>query len=139
MKIKFLFIVSFLFVSNVSSIFSQQAQIDFTKPEEVAQKFLELYYKGDWYGACKLCACEGCEDQISFMIKKMDEESTITDESKCIITLDNFELDKNNTTGKYHYTKTCPGVDKPKKNHLDMKKVGEKWLVEYIYKRDKFL
>jgi hypothetical protein len=75
---------------------------------------------------------------MSFMIKKMDEESTITDDTKCTFTFDKFELDKNGSTGKYYYEKTCPDA-KPKKNHVDMKKVGEKWLVEYIYRRDKFL
>lgn len=136
MKTRLLFFISFLCWLNLSA---QEINIDFSQPEEVAQKFLELYLKGDWYGACKLCACEGCEDQMSFMLKKMDEEANITDESNCTFTLDKFELDKDNVSAKYYFTKTCPGQAKPKKNHLDMKKVGEKWLIEYIYRRDKFL
>ena len=68
----------------------------------------------------------------------MDEESTITDDTKCTFTLDKFELDKDGITGKYYYTKNCPDAT-PKKNHIDMKKVGDKWLVEYLYRRDKFL
>ncbi len=138
MKTRIPLITILLLILKTSSLLSQPVEIDYTKPEEVAKKFLELYFKGDWFSACKLCACEGCEDQISFMIKKMDEESTITDESKCTFTLDKFELDKDGTTGKYYYTKICPDA-KPKKNHVDMKKIGEKWLVEYIYRRDKFL
>ncbi len=138
MRTRIPIIIILLLILKTSSLLSQQIEIDYTKPEEVAKKFLELYFKGDWFSACKLCACEGCEDQISFMIKKMDEEDTITDESKCTFTLDKFELDKDGTTGKYYYTKICPDA-KPKKNHLDMKKIGEKWLVEYIYRRDKFL
>lgn len=138
MRTRIPIIIILLLILKTSSLLSQQIEIDYTKPEEVAKKFLELYFKGDWFNACKLCACEGCEDQISFMIKKMDEESTITDDSKCTFTLDKFELDKDGTTGKYYFTKTCPDV-KPKKNHVDMKKNGEKWLVEYIYRRDKFL
>jgi hypothetical protein len=136
MRTRFLLFLSFLFCLNLAA---QQPSIDYSKPEEVAQKFLELYFKGDWFGACKLCACEGSEDQISFMIRKMDEQDSVTDDSKCTFTLDKFELDKDNLSGKYFYTKTCPGEDKPKKNHVDMKKIGDKWLVEYIYKRDKFL
>ena len=138
MRTRFFIIALMFFILDVHLLLSQSAEIDYSKPEEVAQKFLELYFKGDWFGACKLCACEGCEDQMSFMIKKMDEESTITDDTKCTFTFDKFELDKNGSTGKYYYEKTCPDA-KPKKNHVDLKKVGEKWLVEYIYRRDKFL
>ncbi len=138
MRTRIPIIIILLLILKTSSLLSQQIEIDYTKPEEVAKKFLELYFKGDWFSACKLCACEGCEDQISFMIKKMDEENNIPDESKCTFTLDKFELDKDGTTGKYYYTKICPDV-KPKKNHVDMKKIGDKWLVEYIYRRNKFL
>jgi hypothetical protein len=135
-KTRLLFFVSFVCFLNIAA---QGISVDFSQPEEVAQKFLELYLKGDWYGACKFCACEGCEDQMSYMLKKMDEEGNINDESKCTFTLDKFEIEKDNVTAKYYYTKTCPGKDKLKKNHLDMKKVGDKWLIEYIYRRDKFL
>ena len=137
MRTRFLIIALVFFTLDVHFLLSQTVEIDYSKPEEVAQKFLDFYFKGDWFGACKLFACEGCEDQISFMIKKMDEESTITDDSKCTFTLDKFELDKDGTTGKYHFTKICPDA-KPQKNHVDLKKVGDKWLVEYIYRRDKF-
>lgn len=136
MKTRLLFFVSFLCWINISA---QEVGVDFSQPADVAQKFLELYLKGDWYGACKLCACEGCDDQMSYMIKKMDEEGIINDESKCTFTLDKFEVDKDGVAAKYHYTKTCPGSDKPRKNHLDMKKIGDKWLIEYIYRRDKYL
>lgn len=136
MKTKLFFFVSFLFLVNLRA---QEAGIDFKDPKAVAQKFLELYFKGDWFGACKLCACEGSEDQISFMIRKMDEQDNVTDDSKCTFTLDKFEPEKDNLSGEYFYTKTCPGTEKPKKYHITLKKVGEKWLVEYIYRRDKFL
>ncbi|MFA7228942.1 MAG: hypothetical protein WC061_07900 [Melioribacteraceae bacterium] len=136
MKTKLFFFVSFLFLTNLAA---QQESIDFSDPEEVAGKFLELYFKGDWFGACKLCASEGSEDQVSFMIRKMDEQDNITDDSKCSFTLDKFEPAKDNLSGKYYYTKSCPDFEKPKKNHITLKKVGDKWLVEYIYRRDKFL
>jgi len=137
MRTRFLIIALMFFTLNIH-LLSQPVNVDYSSPEDVAQKFLELYFKGDWLGACKLCACEGCEDQMSFMIKKMDEEGTITDDSKCTFTLDKLELNKDSTAGKYYFTKICPGI-KPQKNHVDMKKMGEKWMVEYIYKRDKFL
>ncbi len=135
MKRVIFYFVSFLFFTNVEA---QEGSIDYSKPEEVAQKFLELYFKGDWYGACKLCACEGSEDQISWMIRKMDEQDNVTDDTKCSFTIDKFELEKDGVTGKIYYTKNCPNVP-AKKNHIDMKKVKDKWLVEYIFKRDKFL
>ena len=138
MRTRFLIIAFIFFILDVHLLLSQPVEIDYTKPEEVAQKFLELYFKGDWFGACKLCACEGCEEQMSFMIKKMDEESTIEDEAKCTFTLDKLELDKDGITGKYYFTKSCPNA-KPKKNHVDMKKIGDKWMIEYLYRRDKYL
>ena len=136
MRARLLFLVSFLFCFN---LIAQQESAGYSTPEEVAQKFLELYLKGDWFNACKLCACEGCEDQMSFMIKKLDEQDTNTDETKCSIVIDKVELDKDGNSGKVYYTKACPDKQKPKKNHVDVKKINGKWLVEYIYKRDKFL
>ena len=135
MRIKLLFLALFLFCINIAA---QEISADFSNPKDVAGKFLELYFKGQWFDACKLLACEGCDDQMSYMIKKIDELDKVYDESKCTFTIEKFELDKNNTTGKVYYTKECPG-QKPIKNHVTMKKVGEKWLVEYIYRRDKFL
>jgi hypothetical protein len=136
MRIKLFFLVSFLFCFN---LFAQQESAGFSKPEEAVQKFLELYFKGDWFGACKLCACEGCEDQMSFMIKRMDEEGTITDESQCKFVIEKVEFSKDSTSGKVYYTKICPGIQKPKKNNITVKRKGAMWLVEYIYRRDKFL
>lgn len=138
MKTRIPLITILFIVLKTSSLIAQQIEIDFTNPEVVARKFLELYFKGDWFNACKLCACEGCEDQMSFMLKKMDEEAEILDESKCTFTLDKFDPDKDGMTAKYYFTKKCPDT-KPKQKYLNMKKVGEKWLIEYIYRRDKFL
>ncbi|MEW6702481.1 MAG: hypothetical protein AB1298_07165 [Bacteroidota bacterium] len=135
-KTNLLSLILLLLFVNVPA---QNVQIDHSKPEEVAHKFLELYFKGDWYGACKLCASEGSEDQISYMIKKLVELEDSTDESSCSFTIDSFKIDPNQNTGKCYYTKICPWSEKPKKNHLIMKKIGDKWLVEYIYRRDKFL
>jgi hypothetical protein len=135
MRIKLLFLITLLFCINAAG---QEKSADFSNPQDVAQKFLELYFKGQWFEACKYLACEGCDDQMSYMIKKMDEMDKALDESKCTFTIEKFEIDKNNETGKVYYTKECPG-QKPIKNHVDMKKVGDKWLVEYIYRRDKFL
>lgn len=136
MKVKLFLLVSFIFLTNLGA---QQASVDYSDPKDVAEKFLELYYKGDWFGACKLCACEGSEDQISFMIRKLDEQAEITDESKCTFTLDKFELNKDQLSGKYFYTKSCPNYTKPVKNNITLKKIDDKWLVEYIFRRDKFL
>jgi hypothetical protein len=135
MRIKLLFLALFLFCINIAA---QEIIADFSNPKDVAEKFLRLYFKGQWFEACKLLACEGCDDQISYMIKKIDEMDKVFDESKCTFTIEKFELDKDNTAGKIYYTKGCPD-QKPVKNHITMKKVGEKWLVEYLYRRDKFL
>ena len=135
MKIKLLFLVPLLLCIKIAA---QSVSADFSNPQEVAQKFLELYFKGQWFDACKYLACDGCDDQMSYLIKKMDELDKPSDESKCTFTIDKVEIDKNSATGKVYYTKECPD-QKPFKNHINMKKVGDKWLVEYIYKRDKFI
>jgi hypothetical protein len=135
MKIKLLFLIPLLFSIKIAA---QDVKADYSNPQDVAQKFLELYFKGQWFDACKYLACDGCEDQMSYLFKKMDELDKTMDESRCTVKIEKLEIDKDGTTGKVYYTKECPG-QKPFKNHVDVKKVGDKWLVEYIYRRDKFL
>ncbi|MCL4551414.1 MAG: hypothetical protein M1495_22935 [Bacteroidetes bacterium] len=135
MKVRYLFLVSFFFM-GLSII---TAQIDYSKPEVVAEKFLDLYFKGDWFNACKLYGLQDCEDQISFMLKKMMTDEDYVDEGTCTFEIDSCVVDKSQKTAKCYFTKTCSADTTPKKNHLDLKKVDEKWVVEYIYRRDKYL
>jgi len=50
MKNLILFLISFL-ILNLSIVIAQD---DYSKPTVVAQKFLELYYSGDWFNASKM-------------------------------------------------------------------------------------
>lgn len=136
MKVRFLFLVSFFFIG----LSIATAQVDLSKPEVVAEKFLELYFKGDWFSACKNYGLPECEDQISFMIKKMMTDDNYVEEGTCSFVIDSCVIDKSQKTAKCFFTKTCSADSKPKKNHIDLKKLDEnKWLVEYIYRRDKYL
>lgn len=135
MKVRYLFLVSFFFM-GLSII---TAQIDYSKPEVVAEKFLDLYFKGDWFSACKLYGLQDCEDQISFMLKKMMTDDDYVDEGTCTFEIDSCVVDKSKNTAKCYFTKTCSADTTPKKNHIKLKKVDEKWVVEYIYRRDKYL
>lgn len=135
-KICFFFLVSFVIFIDTSA---QQISIDYSDPNEVSEKFLEFYFKGNWFDACKYCGTEGCEDQISFMILKMETDESRVDEGKCEFQIDSVRVDAKTNIGKCYFTKTCTGLKKPHKNHIDLKKIGDKWLVEYVWKRDKFL
>lgn len=135
MKARFLFLVSFFFM-NLSIV---TAQIDYSKPEVVAEKFLDLYFKGDWFNASKLYGSADCENQISFMLKKMMTDDDYVDEGTCSFKIDSCVVDKSKNTAKCFFTKTCSADNASKKNHINLKKVGEKWFVEYIYRRDKYL
>ncbi len=135
MKIRFLFIVQFFFIS-LSIV---KAQIDYSKPEVVAGKFLELYFKGDWFNASKLYGSTNCEDQISFMLKKMMTDDDYIDEGECTFKVDSCIVDPVKNIAKCYFTKSCSADSSPKKNHVNLKKVDNKWLVDYVYKRDKYL
>lgn len=135
MKVRFLVLVSFFFIG----LSAATAQVDYSKPEIVAGKFLELYFRGDWFNACKLYGLADCEDQISFMLKKMMTDDNYVDEGTCTFKVDSCVVDKSRNTAKCYFTKTCSVDNVPRKNHLALKKVGEKWVVEYIYRRDKYL
>lgn len=134
MKNRILFLVSLL-ILNLPAVF---AQGDFTKPLEVAQKFLELYYSGDWYNASKLYGDAECEGQLTYMVMKMETDGNYDDEGKCQFKVDTCLVDNSHGTAICKFTKTCTTIKKQKKSHINLKKVGEKWLVNYSWIRDKF-
>ena len=118
---------------------SISAQVDYSKPEAVAERFLELYFTGDWYKACTDCSTPDCDTQLSYMIKVMETDDNYVDEGKCTFAVDSCKINKDGITAICFYTKTCSALQKSKKSNLHLKKIGEKWLVDYIWRRDKFL
>ena len=134
MKNHILFFATF-FILNLSFV---SAQTNYSKPEEIAQKFLALYYSGDWFNASKLYGNADCEGQITFMVMKMESDEKYVDEGKCGFKIDTCMVNISNGTAICYFTKTCSELKKPKKSHINLKKDGEKWLIDYLWTRDRF-
>jgi len=114
------------------------AQSENSKPEEVAQKFLELYYSGDWFNASKLYGNSELEGQITSMVMRMETDEKYVDEGKCGFKIDTCLINDKKGTAICNFTKTCTLLKKPKKSHINLKKEGDKWLIDYLWGRDKF-
>lgn len=111
MKNHILFFTAF-FTLNLSFV---NAQTNYSKPEEVAQKFLELYYTGDWFNASKLYGNADCEGQLTYMVMKIESDEKHVDEGKCGFKIDTCIINISNGTAICYFTKTCSGLKKPKK------------------------
>jgi hypothetical protein len=135
MKTRLLFLFLFLLIST----FSILAQVETVQPQSIAQKFLELYFKGDWFDACSKYSTSDCENQLSFMIKTMETDDRYVDEGTCSFVIDSCAIGKDGLTAICYYTKTCTELKKAKKNKLHLKLIDNKWVVEYIWRRDKYL
>lgn len=131
-----LFCVIVLLIVNATLILGQ---VDNSKPEIVAEKFLELYFAGDWFKACTNYSTPDCDTQLSFMLKVMETDDKYIDEGKCSFVIDSCKINKDGVTAECFYTKTCSVTLKPKKHKLMLKFMNNKWLVEYLWKRDKYL
>lgn len=116
-----------------------QLSVDYSDPKEVAEKFLDYFFKGQLFDAAKYCGAVDCQRQIEILMTKMALDDNYTEEGTCTFTIDSLKIAPDQKTGKCFYTKKCTLIAKPIANHLDLIKVDEKWLVEYIYKRDKYL
>ena len=115
------------------------AQTGGNTADEAAVKFLDLYNQGKWFDACKLYATPGCDDQLSFMFKKMDTDDNYVDEGKCTVKIDTCIIGKDKNTAQCFYTKTCSGLKKPAKHVLNLVLQNGRWYVEYIWKRDRYI
>ena len=128
-----------VFIVFSYSDFFSQTEIDYSDPKEVAEKFLDYYFKGQWFDAAKYCGAEDCQKQIEIMMQKMALDDVTIEEGKCIAVVDSVAIDASKAKGIIYFTKTCTGVEKPEKKKLNCIKVAEKWLVDYVFKRDKYL
>ncbi len=135
MKTRMLFLILVLIVNAATLL----GQVDYSRPDLVAEKFLELYFAGDWFKACTLYSTPECDTQLSFMIKVMETDDKYVDEGKCSFVVDSCRINKDGITAQCSYTKTCSALQKPKTHKLYLKLVGEKWLVDYVWRRDRFL
>lgn len=137
MKRFFPILVLFLLLSNYSNLFCQ-ANYASSDPKAVVEKFLDLYFKGEWFEAARSCGTENCSVQIEIMMRKMAMDDVTDESGKCKFTVDSVKIDTKPTTGKVYFTKICTGNDKPVINHVDVIKLEDKWYVDYVFKRDKY-
>ncbi|MDF1612999.1 MAG: hypothetical protein AB1695_07555 [Stygiobacter sp.] len=128
-----------VFILLFSIPLSAQVKIDYSDPEEVAEKFLEYFYKGQWFDAAKYCGASDCQKQIEIMMTKMALDDVTQEEGKCVATVDSVKIDDSKIKGTIYFTKKCSASDKGEKKKLNIIKVDDKWLVEYVFKRDKYL
>lgn len=131
--------LSIVFIVFSYSEFFAQTEIDYSDPKEVAEKFLDFYFKGQWFDAAKYCGAEDCQKQIEIMMQKMALDDVTMEEGKCKAVVDSVITDVSKTKGLIYFTKTCTGVEKPEKKKLNCINVAGKWLVDYVFKRDKYL
>ncbi len=128
----------FVFISFSATTLTAQ-EINYSNPEVVAEKFLDLFYKGQWYDAAKFCGVTDCQNQMDIMMRKMALDDVEVINGECEIKITKIEIDPSLVKAKCFYTKTCSKANKPFSLVLNLIKTGEKWLVEYIFKRDKYL
>lgn len=123
---------------NLTENYSQ-TEIDYSDPKEVAEKFLDYYFKGQWFDAAKYCGASDCQKQIEIMMQKMALDDVTIEEGNCKAEIINVAIDASGIKGQVFFTKTCSSKEKPEKKKIEMVKIGEKWLVDYVFKRDKYL
>jgi len=131
--------VTLAFILLFSVPLFAQVKIDYSEPKEVAEKFLEYFYKGQWFDAAKYCGAEDCQKQIEIMMTKMALDDVTQEEGKCTATIDSIKIDDSKIKGVIFFTKKCSANDKGEKRKLNIMKTGEKWLIDYVFKRDKYL
>lgn len=128
----------FVFILSGFSIIDAQPTIDYSDPKEVAQKFLEYFYKGQWFDAAKFCGAGDCQKQIEIMMTKMALDDISIEEGSCHAIVDSVVL-YNAQKGTIYFSKKCSSIDKAQLKKLDIIRKDDKWLVDYLFKRDKYL
>jgi hypothetical protein len=135
MKKQFPLLALFLLLGLTST----PGQTDNSNPKDVAQKFLDLYAEGNWFDACKFYATQNSDEQLSFMLKKMETDDNYVDEGKCSFKVDTCIIGEDKSTAECFYVKTCTALKKPVKHQLNLILQGNKWLVDYLWRRERFL
>jgi hypothetical protein len=137
MKKFFLLLFLFLLLTNYSSL-NAQSSFASTDPKVVVEKFLDMYFKGEWFEAAKTCGTEDCSTQIEIMMRKMAMDDVTDESGKCKFTIDSVKIDIGQKTGRVFFTKICTGNNKPVINQVEVVKQENEWFVEYLFKRDRY-
>jgi hypothetical protein len=135
MKTKyFLFVILFLI-----TILNNYAQVNYSEPKEVAKGFLDLCLTGQRFEACKLYGTAGSEVQVSALIKMLVENDMPLINETCKYIVDSCKTDLPNNSAKCFYRKLCSDTKTNKKGYLTMKMLGNRWLVDYTWVKNRYL
>ncbi len=136
MKTKLFIVMSFFLLFIVSNLYSQA---DYSDPKDVAAKFLQLFIEGKRFLACEQFGATDCQDQISILLQKMVMNNMPLKNKSCKYKIDSCSVAASGNSAKCFYSKVCKNEKNNKKGFLTLIKIDNKWLVEYLYKRDKYL
>ncbi|MFA7421970.1 MAG: hypothetical protein WCZ90_19965 [Melioribacteraceae bacterium] len=114
-------------------------QVDYSNPESVAQQFLDLYIAGEVLQASEDYATEESMTQVEVLVKQMVMNDKPLKNENCKYLVDSCSVNQLEQIADCSFSKIYSDEKKNGKGHLILKLVEEKWLVEYIYKRDKYL
>ncbi len=136
MKINLLKVFAALFLFATSNLHSQG---DYSKPKEVAQEFLDLCLAGKRFEASNLLCTEGSNKQIEILLMQMVKNDIPLVNDKCKYVIDSCKIDNERNLAECYYNKFCEDAKSIKKGIITLKKINDRWLVEYIWMRDKYL
>lgn len=114
-------------------------QSEYDTPKLVAQNFLDLCLKGERLIAAKKYATVESMGEIEVLLKQMIMNDKALKNDKCKYLVESCEQDSSKMISNCYFKKVCENSRENSKGVLVLKYVDEKWLVEYIYKRDKYL
>jgi hypothetical protein len=136
MRTKLFFLILTIFFISETFVYSQA---DYSDSKDVADKFLQLCIEGKRFKACELYGTDGCQDQMSILLQKMVMKDIPLVNNSCYYKIDSSRVNVTGDSAKYFYSKICKKEKENRKGFLTMFKIDNKWLVEYIWKRDKDL
>lgn len=140
MQIKFLF--SSLLLMLISSFCYGQndpLEVDFNDPKNIAQNYLNACIKGERLMAGKEYCTPESMDQLEILVKQMVVKDIPFEEANCNYEVESCSLNENKNEASCKFYKNCNGKKGKEIKSLVLKLIDEKWLVDYNYKRDKFI
>lgn len=127
-----------LFILLFSSV-SVLSQVDYSDPEIVAQSFLDMCIDGQRLEAAEKYATNESMSQIEVLIRQMVMNDKPLKNQYCKYFVESCALDTTHLIANCLFRKVCEDGRNNSKGSLILKIINEKWLVEYVYKRDKYL
>lgn len=135
MKNKLIFSLLVLLLSSVHVL----SQVDYSDPEIVAQSFLDMCTDGQRLEAAEKYATNESMSQIEVLIRQMVMNDKPLKNQYCKYFVESCALDTTRQIANCLFRKVCENGKGNSKGSVLLMLIDEKWLVEYIYKRDKYL